>query len=276
MSVNKNSVYDLKVGIVTEVVQETATEKRFRIELENGEQLMYFPGQFVQVSFFGFGEAPISITSSPTQTGYFELCVREAGRVTRRIHSLCKNDKVGIRGPFGKGFPVNELKGRDLLFIAGGIGIVPLRSLINYALDERKDFGKINILMGCKDPESMLYKDEVRKWSELIGVNFLCTVDKGAPDWQGNVGLITNLIPGVDLDVPETYCIVCGPPVMYKYVIGKLKEKNISDNQILLSLERRMKCGVGKCGHCQINEMYCCQDGPVFYYDKIKKLEEAL
>ncbi|OGF45559.1 MAG: oxidoreductase [Candidatus Firestonebacteria bacterium RIFOXYC2_FULL_39_67] len=272
----KASLYEPVTGKIISVRQMTETEKWFKIELEGKKELHHGPGQFVEVSLLGIGEAPISISSSPTQKGYFELCVRKAGKVTTVLHGMKEGDEIGIRGPFGHGFPVDELKGKDLLFIAGGLGIAPLRSLINFVIDKRKDFGKVTILLGCKEPSQLLYMDEIEKWSKLTDVAFRCTVDKGAPDWKGNVGLITELIPGVDIDVKQTYSIVCGPPIMYKFVLLKLMEKNIPENQILLSLERRMKCGVGKCGHCQINKYYCCQDGPVFSYDKLKGLEGAL
>jgi len=264
------------VGIIKSVRQLTATEKWLKIELEGGKELGHDPGQFVEVSMLGIGEAPISVSSSPTQKGYFELCVRKAGLVTSAIHGLKEGDKVGIRGPFGHGFPTEELKGKDLLFVAGGLGLAPLRSLINFVLYNRKDFGKISILLGCKEPAQLLYTDELEKWGKMSDIKFLCTVDKGAPDWKGNVGLITNLIPGIDIDINQTYCVVVGPPIMYKFVIVKLLEKKVPENQILVSLERRMKCGVGKCGHCQIQQYYCCQDGPVFSFDKIKNIEGAI
>ena len=264
------------VGIIKSVRQLTATEKWLKIELEGGKELGHDPGQFVEVSMLGIGEAPISVSSSPTQKGYFELCVRKPGLVTSAIHGLKEGDKVGIRGPFGHGFPTEELKGKDLLFVAGGLGLAPLRSLINFVLYNRKDFGKISILLGCKEPAQLLYTDELEKWGKMSDIKFLCTVDKGAPDWKGNVGLITNLIPGIDIDINQTYCVVVGPPIMYKFVIVKLLEKKVPENQILVSLERRMKCGVGKCGHCQIQQYYCCQDGPVFSFDKIRNIEGAI
>lgn len=276
LSKQKESLYAPVTGTITAVKQMTATEKWFKIELEGKMDLGHCPGQFVEVSLLGTGEAPISISSSPTQKGSFELCVRRAGKITNELHKLKAGDKVGIRGPYGHGFPVDELKGKDLLFIAGGLGIAPLRSLINYVLDKRQDFGKVTILLGCKEPSQLLFTEELEKWQKLADINFCCTVDKGAPDWKGSVGLITELIPGIDIDVKQTYIVVCGPPIMYKFVLVKLKEKNIPEKHILVSLERRMKCGLGKCGHCQIEELYCCQEGPVFSYDKIKNVEGAI
>ena len=254
----------------------TPAEKYFEIALPGGESLDHEPGQFVEVSILGVGEAPISICSSPTKLGSFELVVRNVGKVTSALHKLEAGDEVGIRGPFGKGFPVRVLEGNDLLFVAAGLGLVPLRSLINYVIDNRRDFGKVTILLGCKTPKDMLFGNEVESWNERLDVNTNCTVDRADPDWKGNVGLITTLIPGVNLEPERTFGVVVGPPIMYKFVIKELLAKNIPERQILLSLERHMKCGLGKCGHCQIGNVYCCQDGPVFTYDKIKSIPEAL
>jgi sulfhydrogenase subunit gamma (sulfur reductase) len=272
----KDSEYQIKKGKILRARMMTDIEKLFEIELPHGESLDHEPGQFVQVSIFGVGEAPISVSSSPTKRGSFELCVRAVGKVTQALHKLEAGDEVGIRGPFGKGFPVRILAGNDLLFVAGGLGIVPLRSLINYVIDNRRDFGKVTILLGCRTPDDMLFGCEVEEWNKRMDVNFSCTVDKADPDWAGNVGLITSLIPGVNLVPNRTFAVVVGPPIMYKYVIRELLAKNIPERQIYLSLERHMKCGLGKCGHCQIGPYYCCQEGPVFSYDKIKDVKEAI
>jgi len=272
----KNPEFDVKRARIAKTKQLTEYEKYFNIELLDDKDLGHEPGQFVEVSLFGVGEAPISIASSPTQTGSFDLVVRAVGKVTAALHKLKEGDEIGIRGPFGRGFPVQLLEGNDLMFIAGGLGVVPLRSLINYVIDNRRDFGKVTILLGSKSPDDMLFGEETSMWDKRLDINFCCTVDKAAPDWAGNVGLITSLIPEVDLDPEHTYSVVVGPPIMYKYVIQELLMKDISDHKIFLSLERHMKCGVGKCGHCQIDGIYCCQDGPVFSYDEIKNLKGAI
>ncbi len=272
----KDSEYEIKKAKIINAKQLTAMEKYFEIELPGGESLGHEPGQFVEVSLLGVGEAPISVSSSPTKRGSFELVVRKVGKFTGALHKLGAGDEVGIRGPFGKGFPVRILEGNDLLFVAGGLGVVPLRSLINYVIDNRRDFGKVDILLGCKTPKDMLFHEEVDDWNKRLDVKLNCTVDKADPDWKGNVGLITSLIPGINLEQERTFAVVVGPPIMYKYVIAELLKKEIPDRQILVSLERHMKCGLGKCGHCQINGIYCCQEGPVFSYDKIKDIPEAL
>ncbi len=267
-----NSNWKLRKGQIIAAKQMTATEKWFDIKLEDGD-LDHEPGQFVQVELYGVGEAPISVCSSPTKRGSFELTVRSAGRLTKHMHSLGKGDWLGIRGPFGKPFPVKLMTGNDLLFVAGGLGIAPLRSLINYVMDNRREFGKVDILLGCKTPTDMLFGDEIKLWQKRMDVNFSCTVDRSAPDWKGNVGLITSLIPGVTINPEKTFGVVVGPPIMYKFVIAELLKKNLPEKQIVLSLERHMKCGMGKCGHCQIDHpknYYCCKDGPTFTYEEVK------
>ncbi len=277
-AVLQESEYQIAKGRVLRTRQMTELEKFYEISLPEGRSLDHLPGQFVEVSLPGIGEAPISISSSPTKRRSFDLCIRNAGKVTGALHRLEAGDEVGIRGPFGNGFPIRILEGNDLVIVAGGLGIVPLRSLINYVMDNRRDFGKVTILLGCRTPKDMLFGDEIEQWNHRLDVNFDCTVDRTLPgsEWEGNVGLITTLIPGVTLDPNRTFAVICGPPVMYKFVIIKLLEKKIPERQIIMSLERHMKCGMGKCGHCQIHKYYCCQDGPVFSYDKIKNLEEAL
>ncbi|MDD2806124.1 MAG: FAD/NAD(P)-binding protein [Elusimicrobiales bacterium] len=269
----ENSNWRLRKGQIIAARQMTATEKWFDIKLEDGD-LDHEPGQFVQVELYGVGEAPISVCSSPTKRGSFELTVRAAGRLTKHMHSLGKGDWLGIRGPFGKPFPVKLMTGNDLLFVAGGLGIAPLRSLINYVMDNRREFGKVDILLGCKTPTDMLFGDEIKAWQKRLDVNFSCTVDRTAPDWKGNVGLITSLIPGVTINPEKTFGVVVGPPIMYKFVIAELLKKNLPERQIILSLERHMKCGMGKCGHCQIDHpknYYCCKDGPTFTYEEVKE-----
>jgi len=272
----KNSNWRLRKGRIIAAKQMTDTEKWFDIKLEDGE-LDHEPGQFVEVELCGIGEAPISICSSPTKRGSFELCVRSAGRVTKGMYEMEAGGYVGIRGPFGKPFPVRVMVGNDLLFVAGGLGIAPLRSLINYVMDNRRDFGKVDILLGCRTPHDMLFGSEISTWQKRLDVNFLCTVDRTAPDWHGNVGLITALIPGVTIHPERTFAVVVGPPIMYKFVIAELLKKNVPERQIVLSLERHMKCGMGKCGHCQIDHpknYYCCKDGPTFTYDEVKDVKK--
>ncbi|HOX29369.1 MAG TPA: FAD/NAD(P)-binding protein [bacterium] len=261
---------------ISKIESYTEKEKLFEIKLPGGKDLGHQPGQFVEVSLFGIGEAPISISSSPTKKGAFDMCVRSVGSVTNALHAMNVGDKIGIRGPFGKGFDLDELKGKDILFIGGGIGIVPLRSLINYTLDKPKDFGRLIILYGAKSPTELLFPEEVKRWGSDKNAEFHVTVDSGGEGWKGNTGVITTLIPPLKLDISKTVAVVVGPPIMYKFVIMSLHSKGFKDEQIVVSLERRMKCGLGKCGHCQMNHIYVCQDGPVFNYAKIREVEEAI
>ena len=273
-----NIDYVPKLATIVKKAVQTPMETLFEIKLDDGSELEHKPGQFVEVSVFGVGEAPISVSSSPTKKGTFELCVRKLGSVTSKLHTLNEGDKVGIRGPFGNGFDAKFLKGKDLLFVAGGLGMAPLRSLFNYVLDNRKDYGKVTLLYGCKEPRELLFADEMVALASRDDVDFKPTVN-WCPEneqWTGNIGVITTLIPQVDFDPDKTYAIVVGPPIMYKFVLHDLRERKLPDDHIIVSLERRMKCGVGKCGHCQINEIYVCKDGPVFNYSKIRGIPEAL
>jgi sulfhydrogenase subunit gamma (sulfur reductase) len=262
---------------IVKIVPHTALEKVFTIELPDGLSLGHRPGQFVEVSILGVGEAPISISSSPSRSnGAFELCVRKVGDVTNAIHRLKPGSFLGIRGPFGRGFPIEKFRGKDMLFAPGGLGLAPLRSLINQVLDERAMFGRVLILYGARNPSEMLFKDELARWANRSDIELLTTVDKGDETWKGNVGVITTLFRQISINPRNTVAVTCGPPVMYRFVLMEFFGKGISEGNIYLSLERRMKCGVGKCGHCQINNVYACQSGPVFPYSEIKGLEEAL
>lgn len=256
----------------------TPNEKLFRLRLTDGSQLGHRPGQFVQVSMLGWGEAPISVASSPTRDGWFELGVRRAGTFTCAMHQLQAGDRIGIRGPFGRPFETARLAGRDLLLISGGCGLAPMRSLIQYCEDRRSEFGTVSILYGAKSAADSLFKDDLAAWE--ASASFACSrtvdrVEEGACH-VGNVGLITGLIPPLEIDASQTVAVIVGPPVMYRFVIAELRKKTLASEQIVVSLERHMRCGVGKCGHCTIEHLYCCQDGPVFWLNEIEHLRGAL
>ncbi len=273
---NFKELYYPVMAEITKVERFTEKEKWFEVSLMNGNNLGHVPGQFVEVSIFGVGEAPISLTSAPSANGKFELCIREVGMLTEAIHRMKPGDKLGIRGPFGQGYDVDAFRGKDILIIGGGIGIVPLRSLINYVLDHRDDYGRLIIAYGAKNPAELLYPRELERWEKDPGIEYHVTVDTAGNDWKRNVGVITTLIPPMELDTDNTIVCITGPPVMYKFVLLTLQSKGFSDENIYMSLERRMKCGVGKCGHCQINHSYVCQDGPVYHYPALKKIQEAI
>ena len=272
----KKDIYLPQLATVEDVSQMNITEKYLRLSMDDG-QFDFIPGQFVEVSIAGFGEAPITISSSPTLGDCFELVVRKVGRVSGAIHNLKNGDKVGIRGPLGKGvYPVEEAKGKNLVFICGGIGMVPQRSFINYVLDNRADYGDVAILQGTKSYDLRLFTPEIEAWSKRGDVQMLETLDEGDARWKGNVGVVTKLVPKVETDLKSAMILVCGPPIMYKFVLMALAERDVPHQNIFLNLERKMKCGIGKCGHCQINNAYVCMSGPVFRYSDLASLPEAI
>ena len=271
------SIYLPTLAWISKVEPMTATEKFFTVELPRGQSLGHKPGQFVQISLSGIGEAPISISSSPSRSnGKFEMCVRKVGDVTSALHNMKEGAQIGVRGPYGRGFPVEQFEGRDILVAAGGLSLAPVRSVINQIFDNRKKYGRFIILYGAKNPGELLFQEERDEWKKRSDVEFLETVDKGTPEWAGNVGVITTLFPKITVNPRNTVAITEGPPIMYRFVLMELLGKGIPEDQIWVSLERRMKCGVGKCGHCQLDHFYCCQNGPSFSYAEIKGVMEAL
>lgn len=276
--IQEKSIYLPEVATLLKKSKMTNVDSFFEFELKK-RPLGHLPGQFAEISIPGIGEAPISISSPPTDTHKFQMVIRNVGTLTNAVHSMEPGEMVGVRGPYGTSFPMNNLKGKSLLFITGGIGLVPARSAILYALQHRQDYKDVYILFGCKDPSQRLFTDEMEEWKKRDDVIFHESVDKATGyEWNGNVGVITTLLPKVESSInpKETYAIIVGPPVMYKYVIMGLHDMEFADDHIIVSLERRMKCGVGKCGHCQMDNRYVCQDGPVFYFDEIKHLKEAI
>ncbi|MHC5060772.1 MAG: FAD/NAD(P)-binding protein [Planctomycetota bacterium] len=274
--VTEKDIYLPRLSTVNKVEKMNDTELYLQLSMDD-EPLRYVPGQFVEVSVAGIGEAPISISSSPTQTGGFELVVRRIGNVTNKIHQLAAGDKLGIRGPYGNGcYPTEEMKGKDLVFICGGIGLVPQRSFINYVLDNRDDYGDVTVLLGTKDTSQRFFLSELSAWQQREDVKFLETVDIGDQTWKGNVGVVTTLIPEIKKELAEAHVFLCGPPIMYKFVLMSLAEYNVPKEKIYVNLERKMKCGVGKCGHCQMNDQYVCIDGPVYRYSELDSVPEAI
>lgn len=272
-----SSIYLPIQAEVVDVRPLTQLEKLFTVELPEGVSLHHRPGQFVMVSLFGAGEAPISISSSPSRSnGNFELCIRRAGSLTGALHQLSPGDRLGLRGPFGHGLPLERFRGKDMLFAPGGLGLAPMRSMINQVLDERENFGRVIILYGARNPSELLFSDELKEWKNRQDVELHLTVDHPDENWKGNVGVITTLFPNIQVNAANTVAVTVGPPVMYRFVLIEMLGLGIREGNIWLSLERRMKCGVGKCGHCQINHIYTCQEGPCLNYAQIKYLKEAL
>lgn len=263
---------------VDRVDELTALEKRFTLRFPDDRPLGHQPGQFVQVSLAGIGEAPISVCSPPLGQAEFELTVRRVGNVTEAMHRMQAGGQVGIRGPYGTGFNPVEFEGKDVLLVAGGIGLAPLRSLIAYLAhpDYRNRFGKVTLFYGAKFPKELLFTDDLKTWAGAGRMDVRVTVDRAGEGWDGRVGVVTTLFRDLPLNATDTLVAIVGPPVMYRFVLLEVFGKGIPFSNIRLSLERRMKCGLGVCGHCQINGLYVCKDGPVFRYTDLRNMDEAL
>lgn len=265
-----------KVGIVTNIRTDTPDVKTFRVEApEGGVLFKHMPGQCAFLSMPGVGEALFSITSSPTQTNYMEFSIKRCGCVTEWLHAMEVGQQITVRGPYGNGFPVEtDLKGKDLLFIAGGIGLAPLRSVINYCRDNRANYGTIDIIYGSRSKEDLVDYDEiVNEWMKEDGINVHLTIDREQDNWDGHVGFVPNYVKEVNPDLSKTV-LMCGPPIMIKFTLGALKELGFKETQVYTTMELKMKCAVGKCGRCNIGSKYVCKDGPVFRFDQLDALPD--
>jgi NAD(P)H-flavin reductase/formate hydrogenlyase subunit 6/NADH:ubiquinone oxidoreductase subunit I len=278
----KNTIHIPRPATIKKIQRLTPQETLYELELNDKKPLGHKPGQFVEISVFGIGEAPFCVSSAPSNNPIFEIVVRKVGSVTNKLAGLSTGDIIGVRGPLGVGFDVKAYEKKDLIFTSGGIGIFPMRSLINYVLapENRPKYKSITILYGAKKPSEVLFLNEINEWKKSPNTQVELTVDRcDATDcWVGCTGLITTLFPKVEtkkLDVKTTIAVVIGPPIMYKFVIKCLQTIGITDDNIYVSLERRMKCGVAKCGHCQMNGVYVCKEGPVFNNQELKALPEA-
>jgi len=261
---------------ICEIIHENNQISTFRLQLTNKTiPFSFLPGQFLMLSVPHCGEAAISISSSPTALPLIDLSIRRAGKLTSAIHEMKKDDQVGIRGPFGKPFPLEKLANRDLLFVAGGIGLAPLKSVIDYCLfqssHENDAVQSITLLYGSRTPTDIAFQNIISSWQEQ-GVDCRLTVDEADSDWQGNVGLVTDLLPHCTI-TDNTTSLVCGPPVMIRFVIAMLSEMGCADEAIFTTLERHMKCGMGTCGHCHLDGKMICMDGPVFNLTQLKKMD---
>ena len=272
-----NDVFLPDIARVVDVWDETPDTKTFTLRFrdrQDGNHFHYLPGQFLELSVFGCGEAPFCIASSPTRPGVLETTVRRTGQLTDELHRLGDGDEVGIRGPFGNGFDVQAARGKDLLFVAGGIGLPPLRSLIWNVLDERDRFANVTILYGARTPADLVYKQELKEWGKRSDVELQVTVDVADASWTGNVGVVPVLFQNVTLRPETTLAYVCGPPIMIRFVIRDLLTRGFKEEAVISTLERMMQCGIGKCNHCAIGHRYVCRDGPVFNYGQIRELVE--
>jgi sulfhydrogenase subunit gamma (sulfur reductase) len=275
------NVYLPKIAVLDRVVPEIQHVKTFYWHFEDPSEQCNFrrflPGQFAQVSLFGVGEFPTSLPPSPTEAETF-FTVRHVGSCTSTLHQLKPGDKFGVRGPYGNGFPMHDYYGKNLIFVAGGIGLIPLRSAIIYAIANREKYQRIQVFHGAKTPQELMYVTKLLEWEQTPGIECYLTVDRTGDAWTGRVGVVGSLFkePGVKVPVENSVAFVCGPPIMFRFVIKDLLPMGFRERDIVSTLERYMKCGVGKCGHCCIGVAYVCVDGPVFTYEQIKRLGEDI
>lgn len=265
---NQNPYQPLNAEIV-DIIDESDLIKTFVVVPE--KKFPFHTGQFVELTLPGQGEAPFTPSSSPAETEKMEITIMKAGRVTALLHECDKGQKVGIRGPFGNGYPLDGFAEKDVYIVGGGVGLAPIRSLFLSLVERKKDFNSIVCRFGAKTPQDFIYKDAVfGDWQNIDGVDMKITADEANGDWKYNVGLVTTILSEKDVDIKNAVAIVCGPPIMMKFVTIKLREFGFPDDAIYLSMEKNMSCGIGKCGHCMIGKYYVCKDGPVFTYEQLK------
>ena len=264
------------IGVVTSIRRDTPDVKTFtvvRADTGTGVCFKHMPGQCAMLSIPGVGEAMFSITSSPTNTEFMEFSIKKCGCLTEWLHMMEPGQQVTIRGPYGNGFPVeSDFKGKDLLFIAGGIGLAPLRSVINYVRHYRENYGKVDIVYGSRSKEDLVdYNEILTEWCNEDGINVHLTIDREQEGWDGHVGFVPNYVKELGFDTNKT-AIICGPPIMIKFTLAGLQELGFDKTQVFTTMELKMKCGVGKCGRCNIGSKYVCKDGPVFRCDQLDEL----
>ena len=278
MTTAKNP-YLPEVATITKIIQETPNIRSFQVVLNDAEKMESFsfePGQVGQLSVFGVGESTFVINSPPTRMEYLQFSVMQAGEVTRALHELTEGDQIGVRAPLGNWFPYEAMKRKKILFIGGGIGMAPLRTLILFMLDNRDDYDDITIIYGARTPPDLCYEDDVKEWESRPDVNLILTVDAEYPGWDKRIGFVPTVLTEVAPSPENTVAITCGPPIMIKFVLQGLSKLKFNDEQIITTLEKRMKCGIGICGRCNIGTKYVCKDGPVFSLTQLKELPSEL
>ncbi len=271
--INKDALIPT-VGVVTAIRRDTPDVKTFRVNaIGGGKPFEHIPGQCAFLSMPGVGEALFSITSSPTNKEFMEFSIKKCGCVTEWLHQIEVGQQITIRGPYGNGFPVEtDFKGKDLVFIAGGIGLAPLRSIINYVRDKRENYGKVTIIYGSRSDDDLVDYEEIKtEWVNEPNFNVYLTIDRETPTWDGHVGFVPNYVKEVGLDNTAT-AVLCGPPIMIKFTLANLQELGFKTTQIFTTLELKMKCAIGKCGRCNVGDKYVCKDGPVFRCDQLNEL----
>lgn len=264
------------VGVVTDIRTDTPDVKTFRVVgLDGKKPFVHIPGQCAMLSMPGVGEALFSITSSPTNEEYLEFSIKKCGCVTTWLHQMEVGQQVTLRGPYGNGFPVDtDFKGKDLVFIAGGIGLAPLRSVINYVRHYRSNYGSVDIVYGSRSKQDLVdFQEIIDEWCQEPGINVHLTIDREQPDWDGHVGFVPNYVKELGFDTSKTV-VMCGPPIMIKFTLAGLEELGFQRDQVYTTFELKMKCALGKCGRCNIGDKYVCKDGPVFRLDQMTELPD--
>ena len=259
-------------AVIENIIEETHNIKTFVIKPK--EEISFHTGQFMELSLPGIGEAPFTPSSNPRIKERMEFTIMDVGQVTELLHNMPLRSPVGLRGPLGKGYPLERFKGKEVLVVGGGVGIAPLRSLLLTLFNEINDYRKILIRYGTKTPADIVYKPSLPEWAQKDNVDMVVSVDRGDNTWKGHVGIVTTILDNLPLDVNNSIAVVCGPPIMMKFVTFKLVDIGYQPEDILLSMERNMSCGIGKCGHCRLDRYHVCQDGPVFTYQQLKDTHE--
>ena len=264
------------LGVVTDIRTDTPDVKTFRVVgLDGKKPFVHIPGQCAMLSMPGVGEALFSITSSPTNEEYLEFSIKKCGCVTTWLHQMEVGQQITLRGPYGNGFPVEtDFKGKDLVFIAGGIGLAPLRSVINYVRHYRSNYGTVDIVYGSRSKQDLVdFQEIIDEWCQEEGINVHLTIDREQPDWDGHVGFVPNYVKELGFDTSKTV-VMCGPPIMIKFTLAGLEELGFQRDQVYTTFELKMKCALGKCGRCNIGDKYVCKDGPVFRLDQMTELPD--
>ena len=258
---------------IERILKETGDTFTFELEPANGAVGPIFSaGQFNMLYVFGIGEVPISISGDPGKSGRMVHTIRAVGAVTKVMRTLKRGSVIGLRGPYGKGWPLEESRGNDIIIIGGGIGLAPLRPALYRLISEREKYGRVTLLYGTRTPADILFHKELERWRGRLDLDVEVTVDRANTSWRGHVGVVTTLIPKTSFDPLQTTAFICGPEIMMRFTVLELERRGIPSENIYLSLERSMKCGIGLCGHCQLGPCFICKDGPVFCYNKIKSL----
>jgi NAD(P)H-flavin reductase len=271
---NQDNVYLPHVALIEKIIEETPGVRTYHFNFKDEklrEEFTFEPGQFGEYSVLGVGEATFCISSSPTRRDHMEFAVQRVGQVTNALDRLHEGAEIGFRGPYGNNFPLDFLQGKNLVFVGGGIGLAPLRSLVWNVIDNRDKYEKIDIVYGARTPNDLCFKYDLDAWNADKTVNMVTTVDRGDDSWKGKVGLVPVVLEEAAPSATNAVAIVCGPPIMIRFTFPALEKLGFTSENMITTLEKRMKCGIGKCGRCNIGNLYVCRDGPVFSYAQIKE-----